>query len=263
MKEHEQQSKRLDLWRNSSSKLIFYRIFTLVELLVVIAIIAILASMLLPTLSRARIVARTIKCVANQKQILTASISYADGNNGFWVPLRWKTASGGCTWSQNAELLASLDGKNRKAMSTFSPGAEDSRVRGDLGCPGSTQSTSGFVYLQYNYSMSSTGFNHDSSFNLFASVVTASYHLTKIRRASSSVILFCGMNWYTSYRYADITNYLLTGEKYDGTSANVAYRHDKAANTGFFDGHAEKMKSQELYAGGNDSNATMIWRCLD
>jgi len=59
--------------------------FTVVELLVVIAIVALLMSILMPTLVTARAQARQVVCKSNIRQLLLANIGYASENDGSYV----------------------------------------------------------------------------------------------------------------------------------------------------------------------------------
>ncbi|HNQ23218.1 MAG TPA: prepilin-type N-terminal cleavage/methylation domain-containing protein [Phycisphaerae bacterium] len=109
------------------------RAFTLVELLVVIAIIALLISILLPSLSRARELSKRLVCGSNTKSLGTSSKIYANDNQERWMIPGFKQAAintPGIQYTDGDNGLVGNDNRTQQSTKETStaPNAGSTRV---------------------------------------------------------------------------------------------------------------------------------------
>lgn len=221
--------------------------FTLIELLVVIAIIAILASILLPALARAKQKAKTITCLNNLKQLEECWHLYLLDNNDYLVP-------------NNAVQGITTNGDS---------GSISSGASWCLVTPDEINVENGMLF-PYNTSLGIYHCPADNStlmnFTGQDTIRSRSYNM------SQSVNGYPGYNWYlTDYipcftKYTDIVDpnnpdcmvfidenadtmedsqFGMPTDFYDGSTVwwdMPSDRHEQGANLSFADGHAERFQ---------------------
>ncbi|MFA6104622.1 MAG: type II secretion system protein [Victivallaceae bacterium] len=207
-------------------------IFTLIELLVVIAIIAILASMLLPALSKARDKAKSSNCLANLKQVWTASLMYSNDNRD-WLPI--SDANG--TWQWHLTKYGYIPGG--ETLSTKSPA-------GVLKCPSENRTDIGAT-TEWN-AWKGSHYGIGVYLNYTAANVTAGTYWGNLKRIPSKYYSKTALYADKDTKYTD----RFTGE----TGNFTMFKHLGGMNAAFVDGHGAwksrlKVPTYDLLLTGN------------
>ena len=236
--------------------------FTLIELLVVIAIIAILASMLLPALSKAREKARSTSCMNNLKQLGNANILYIDDNEDYFVRHNMANipaSAPGVQISPNVSIRSYI--RWFHLLNPYIPLIENGGANSSQGLVTNQLRCGSDPFFDFTYKIGKGKENggNNPSYGMNYRLSDAKIKVHQVNNPSSK-IFFGG-----SKHANDGTNIAEGG--YDAsaiinTRTDIAQRHSDSANILWVDEHVTQINAniiKEIQATGDASNPYLIY----
>ena len=229
--------------------------FTLIELLVVIAIIAILAAMLLPSLSAARESARTANCLGNLKTIGLCHNMYMDDYNDYLVPGKRKNAKYTST-EQWTATISGIDIQNNYPSSPpygIAYPKDQKREGSTFSCPSEALGFDKFSYFHYIGNHIILQSEKDSAGKAFRRNSFPDPSIVKVfmdsAKFSASTTNYAQ---YAAFRHGGGDPRPVSSAGPDGTPIPKG----GLSNVCFLDGHAKSLSFKEFNNGANAFDST-------
>ncbi len=222
--------------------------FTLIETLVVVAIIALLLAILLPSLSRARQLARSAQCLNNVRQMAIAAHSYASAQGRF-PPYLGSGPDATVSYGWDLQVRYRWEGGQRKA--TAKPGLlwQGKTIEAINQCPSykGGDNWADYPYTGYNYNSSYVGYcEYYAEVSGWPPVPTGGIIVKANPARPEDVQQPAGCAMFGDGEYVGGANKFMRSPfkgrdaSFSGRSAGTqGYRHAGRTNVAFCDGHAE------------------------